>query len=77
MMHRRGKIVEYVRASEDPNKPLDTTLETASDDCRICVVRHREVLPNGYPSFTSSIWVFSDDLSVRFQQKRKILQISC
>jgi len=63
-----------VQPSEDPNKPHDTTLEIATEDCRICVVRRREIV-NGLPSFSSSIWGFSDDLSVRFQQKREISQL--
>jgi hypothetical protein len=70
-------MVEYVLPSDDPNKPHDTSLETVAEDCRICVVRRRENLPNGHGYFSSSIWVFSDDHTVRFQQKRKISQARC
>jgi hypothetical protein len=66
-----------VQPSDDPNKPHDTSLETAAEDCRICVVRRRETLPSGQGYFSSSIWVFSDDHTVRFQQKRKCSLARC
>jgi hypothetical protein len=73
----RGKLVEFVQPSDDPNKPHDTSLEAVAGDCRICVVRRREMLSNGHGYFSSSIWVFSDDRTVRFQQKCKMFQTRC
>ncbi|KAF2841719.1 hypothetical protein M501DRAFT_1000998 [Patellaria atrata CBS 101060] len=42
--------------------------------CRICIVRRRDVLSNESVRIITSIWVFSDDRTVRMQQKRKTPQ---
>jgi hypothetical protein len=37
-------------------------------DCRICLVRRKETYSNGEPRFSTSIWSFSDDRTIRLQQ---------
>ncbi|KIW09091.1 uncharacterized protein PV09_00036 [Verruconis gallopava] len=64
----RAKQVEFVLPSKDESRPHETRLESAMRDCRICLVRRRETYSNGEPRFTTSIWAFSDDRTMRLQQ---------
>lgn len=50
----------------------DLALEEAMSECRICVVRRMEAQDRGQSVFTTSIWAFSKDGSVRMQLLRKI-----
>jgi len=71
----RGQLVEYTSLieTEDSWKPPEYEMVEAARECRICIVRRRDSLPDGALRFTTSIWVFSDDRQVRLQQKRKLL----
>jgi len=65
----RGKLVEFVRPSEDEQRPHETSIEEGMGNSRICIVRRRDIREDGQPRFTTSIWSFSDDRSVRLQHK--------
>jgi hypothetical protein len=39
--------------------------------CRICLVREKKVMKDGRIIYSLGIWCFSDDRTVRIQQKSK------
>ncbi|KAF2666240.1 hypothetical protein BT63DRAFT_416639 [Microthyrium microscopicum] len=64
----RGTLVEYtVPAAAD--QPFEVDLEKAMADCRVCLVRHKRTTRDGRINYSTSIWSFSDDRSVRLEQK--------
>jgi hypothetical protein len=40
--------------------------------CRICLVREKKIYKDGRVIFTLAIWSFSDDMTIRFEQKSKL-----
>jgi hypothetical protein len=70
MSSSRGTLVEYTVPQKDEGI-LGYDLEEVMTNCRICVVRHKKVYQGGRTTYCTNIWAFSDDLSVRFEQKRK------
>jgi hypothetical protein len=70
----RGVQVEYVVRSYEEQHRHDSSgdheLEQAMTTGRICLVREKKIFKNGEVAYTLGIWAFSDDRTVRFQQKR-------
>lgn len=65
----RGTLVEYAQHNPDePDTRYNTEMIPACKDARIYVVRKREHKPQGGSKVTTSIWVISDDGTVRCQQ---------
>ncbi|KAF2181890.1 hypothetical protein K469DRAFT_671176 [Zopfia rhizophila CBS 207.26] len=66
----RGLLVEYTLKlnEETPSDPFGVEMVEACKECRITVVRKRESIDNETKMMTS-IWVFSDDNTVRLQQR--------
>ncbi|TLD23504.1 hypothetical protein E2P81_ATG08848 [Venturia nashicola] len=65
----RGKSVQYIKPAEEGQRPSESQIEEVMEDCRICVVRRKETYLSGRSRFTTSIWAFSDDRTVRFQHE--------
>ncbi|KAF2490368.1 hypothetical protein BU16DRAFT_552854 [Lophium mytilinum] len=65
----RGTLVEYTRAIETDDEPFGVEMAQACTACRICVVRKRETSADRSIRMITSIWAFSSDNTVRFQQK--------
>jgi len=70
-MNRRGKLIQFTQPTKDEERPWDLDIETAMEECRICLVRRRDILGNGRIRFETNIWAFSDDFAVRWQQSRR------
>lgn len=68
---RRATCIEYTRPTTEEPDPFGVELVKAMEKCRICIVRKRQTLPNDKVEMSTSIWAFSEDGSVRMQQKRK------
>ena len=68
-LDRRGTLVEYAQAVETEEDPYGVDMVKATAECRICVVRKRETMQDRSIRMVTSIWAFSDDNTVRFQQK--------
>lgn len=66
---RRGSLVGYTQTVETEEDPYGVEMVQAAASCRICVVRKRETMPDRSIRMVTSIWAFSDDNTVRFQQK--------
>lgn len=67
--HRRGRCSEYTQPDE--LEPGGFKMVQATSECQIYLITKRHTLSNGLMCFTTSIWVLSDDRSVRLQQERK------
>lgn len=66
----RGTLVEYVRRNMDVSDlRYDTEMVAVCKDARVCVIRKRENRELGGTQLATSIWVLSDDGTVRCQQK--------
>ncbi|KAF2755828.1 hypothetical protein EJ05DRAFT_512420 [Pseudovirgaria hyperparasitica] len=71
----RGTAVEWTRSvpidpeEYNPSNPYGVELVQAMESCRLCIVKKREVLPQGETHIATSIWAFSDDGAMRMQQK--------
>lgn len=65
----RGGLVEYTHTVETEEDPYGVEMVQATAECRICVVRKRETMQDRSIRMVTSIWAFSDDNTVRFQQK--------
>ena len=65
----RGTMVEYTVPNKAEDTSLDVDIETVMQNCRICLVRNKRVA-QGSISYDTSIWSFSDDSTVRLEQKR-------
>jgi hypothetical protein len=63
----RGTLVEYTQKVSSDND--DVEMVRACEDCRIAVVRKRESNPDKSVNMMTSIWVFSDDNTVRMELK--------
>lgn len=63
--------MQYIKPAVEGQRPNESQIEEVMEDCRICVVRRREAYGKGQSRFTTSIWAFSDDRSVRFQHERE------
>lgn len=61
--------MEYTQAVETEEDPYGVDMVQATAECRICVVRKRETMPDRSIRMVTSIWAFSDDNTVRLQQK--------
>lgn len=67
--------MQYIKPAEEGQRPSESQVEEVMEDCRICVVRRRETYGLGQSRFTTSIWAFSDDRTVRFQHDRELMII--
>lgn len=45
--------------------------------CRICLVREKKLYKDGSVVYSLGIWSFSDDMTVRLEQKSELLHIHC
>ncbi|KAF2736975.1 hypothetical protein EJ04DRAFT_510694 [Polyplosphaeria fusca] len=63
----RGRLVEYTQKVASDND--DVEMVSACENCRIAVVRKREFNPDKSVHMMTSIWVFSDDNTVRMELK--------
>lgn len=72
---RRGQYAEYSHQINEDD-PRDVEMIRACDDCRIAVVRKRVHSPSAKTiSVVTSIWVFSDDNTVRMELRMDDSQI--
>lgn len=62
----RGSLVEYTHKVSENND--DVEMVQACEDCRIAVVRKREP-DGGKVRMMTSVWVFSDDNTIRMELK--------
>ena len=66
----RGTVVEYTKHNLEASDPrYDTEMKALCAEARVCVIRKRENREHGGTRLATSIWVLSDDGSVRCQQK--------
>jgi hypothetical protein len=78
-MDRRGTQVEYTVQTRDNGKEVlgvDYDLEQATGPCRICLVREKRMFKDGKVIFSLGIWSFSNDRTVRLEQKGMLINIS-
>lgn len=69
MVSSTGTLVEYTQPLDPAQHRLDQEIAEACKDCRICLVRKRDVLTDGAVRLSTSIWVFSADGKIRMQQR--------
>lgn len=65
--------MQYIKPIEEGERPNESQIEEVMEDCRICVVRRRETYGVGQARYTTSIWAFSDDRTVRFQHECELI----
>ena len=71
MMSSRGMTVEYAQKVSNEEDSHDVEMVEACQECRIAVVRKREAMVDAKHDIRmmTSIWVFSDDNTVRLELK--------
>ena len=68
--NRRGTSVDYTQPDE--NKVGEWRMVKACGECSIKLITRKKKISGGV-RYLTSIWVLSDDRSVRMQQKRELL----
>ncbi|MCJ1478702.1 hypothetical protein MMC13_007384 [Lambiella insularis] len=65
--HRRASLIDYTVPNEEIHG--EWKMAKACKNCTVRLVTRKQKLASGALRFTTSIWTFSDDRSVRLQQK--------